>query len=181
MLELKFVAIKDRINLAAIAVMVVSLFGFLGNVMIDYNWGGNLVTNSIAVAYWMTLRWMIPLPLNYWGLGAVVYFVLFLFSFAVLNRKERLAQNLLETIRLASSILIMFELGVFYFVPGFMDKWVIQAVHGTPLASFTNFDLLAVALISTCASQLVLSWMRPRPRPASSPSASLVLEKKGSP
>ena len=141
--KLRFVAFQDRINLAAISLIVISLFGFLGIVMIDYNWGTNLVANSIAVTYWMTLRWMIPFPLNYWGLGAVVYFALFLSSFAVLNRRERLRQNLLETIRMGSIILIFFELGVFYFVPDFIDKWVIQAVRDSWLGYFTNADLLA--------------------------------------
>ena len=154
---MKFVSFRDRVNLAAIGLMLASLFGFLGNVMIDYNWGGNLVTNSIAVAYWMTLRWMIPFPLNYWGLVAVVYFALFLLSFAILNRKERPTRNLLDTVRLASIILILFELGVFYFVPGFMDKWVIQAVDDTSLAAFTNWDLLFMALAFGAISHLYLT------------------------
>lgn len=148
--------------------------------MIDYNWGPTPVVGSIAVFYWVTLRWMVPFPIGYWGVGAVVYFVVFLFSFAILNRKEQLTWNLMETVRLASIILILFELGVFYFVPGFMDKWVVQALHDTPLGSFTNWDLLAVALTSTVASHLVLSRMKPRPRLASSTSGIFVLEGQGS-
>jgi hypothetical protein len=158
--ELKFVSFKDRVNLAAVSLMLVSLFGFIGNVMIDYNWGTNPVSNSIAIAYWMTLRWMVPFPLNYWGVGAVVYFALFLLAFAVLNRKEGLAWNMFETLRLASMILALFELGVFFSVPGYMDKWVIQAFYGTPLAFFTNWDLLTGSLASTIGFHLVLTRMR---------------------
>lgn len=135
--------------------MAISLFGFLGNVMIDYNWGTNFIVGSIAIFYWMTLRWMIPFPVNYWGLGAVMYFVLFLLSFAVLNRKQPLLRNVLETVRLASGILILFEVGVFYFVPGFMDKWVINAVRYTPLSYFTNWDLLGASVGLLIFSELL--------------------------
>ena len=143
--------------------MTISLFGFLGNVMIDYNWGTVPIVNSIAIFYAMTLMRLIPFPLNYWGLGAVVYFILFLLSFIVLNRNEGPTRNLLETIRLASIILVLFELGVFYFVPGWMDKWVIQALHGTPMDAFTNWDLLGVGLVSTIASHLVLTRIKSPP------------------
>ena len=175
---MQFVIFRNRTNLAAVLLMAISLFGFLGNVMIDYNWGTVPIVNSVAILYAMTLMRIIPFPLNYWGLGAVVYFVLFLLSFVLLNRNEDPTKNLLETFRLASIILVLFEFGVFYFVPGWMDKWVIQALHGTPLDSFTNWDVLAVALISTIASQLALSWMRPRTKEASSTSGPLVLENR---
>lgn len=146
--------------------MIVSLFGFLGNVMIDYNWGTNLIVVSLSVFYWMTLRWMIPFPLGYWGVGAVMYFMLFLLSFAVLNRKQPLLRNVLETVRLASGILILFEVGVFYFVPGFMDKWVINAVRYTPLSSFTNTDVLitAVGLFAVLEAVLIKSGSKRPPR-----------------
>lgn len=140
--------------------MTLSLFGFLGNVMIDYNWGTNPVTSSIAVSYWMTLRWMIPFPLGYWGAGAVVYFSLFLFSFAVLNRKELAALNFLETVRLASFILVLFELGVYYFVPDFMDKWVISAVRDTPLGAITNTDVLVGSVCALALSEFCLLRLR---------------------
>ena len=151
--------------------MTVSLFGFLGNVMIDYNWGTNPVANSIAVSYWLTLRWIVPFPLNYWGAGAVIYFGFFLVSFALLNRDEPHLRNILETSRLASVMLVLFELGVYYFVPDFMDKWEVQAFHGTPLAIFTKWDLLAVALLSTVATQVALSRLKKsarKPRPIGS-------------
>lgn len=153
---LRLVPFQDKVNLVALSVMFVSLFGFLGNVMIDYNWGTNFVTNAIAVTYWMTLRWIIPFPLNYWGLGAVVYFVLFLGSFATINRSERPARNLTETVRLAAAILVLFEAGVWYFVPEFMDKWIINAVRNTPLGQFTNWDLMAASLVLLTVSQAVL-------------------------
>ncbi len=154
--ELEFVSLRNRTNLAAVSLMLVSLFGFLGNVMIDYNWGTNPVSNSIAIAYWMTLRWMVPFPLNYWGVGAVVYFALFLFSFAILNRKEVPTWNMFETVRLGSMILVLFELGVFWSVPGYMDKWVINAVRYTPLSYFTNWDLLGASVGSLTLSDLLL-------------------------
>lgn len=174
---MKLVAFNDRVNLAATSVMVVSMFGFLGNVMIDYNWGTNLVTSSIAVAYWMTLGRLIPFPLNYWGLGAALYFVVFLISFAVLNRKEKFTLNLMETARMASVILVLFEVGVFHFVPNFMDKWVIQALHGTPLESFTNWDLLALALATAVVSHLVLVRIKLRSEPAGATPRTLAFER----
>ena len=153
---MRFVPFQDKINLASIILMLVSLFGFIGNVMIDFNWGTNVITNSFAIIYWMTLRWMIPFPVDYWGLGAVVYFTFFLFSFAVLNRKEPFKENLIQTVRLASVILVFFEIGVCYFVPDFFYKWVINAVRDTPLSTFTNADLLAAAIGLAVASQLSL-------------------------
>ena len=147
---------RSWVDAAAVVLLAICLFGFLGNVMIDYNWGTNLVAKSFAIFYWMTLRWMIPFPVNYWGLGAVVYFGLFLLSFFVLNRRESSTRNFLQTVRLASAVLILFEVGVYYFVPDFMDKWVINAVLGTPLAYFTNWDLLVSAAILLFLSHFFL-------------------------
>lgn len=158
--NLKTVSLRDKVNLIAIVVMTISLFGFLGNVMIDFNWGSNLITSSLALTYWMTLRVLIPFPLNYWGVGAAAYFVVFLLSFAVLNRGERLATNFLETIRLASVIIILFEIGVFYFVREFMDKWIVQALRDTQFASFTNWDLLFLAVATMVASHFALMKMK---------------------
>lgn len=154
---MKLIPLHDGLNASGALLMGFSLFGFLGNVMIDFNWGSNPITDSIAVAYWMTLRWMIPFPLNYWGMGAVVYFMIFLFSFSVINRGKPLGRNLLETGRLASAILVLFEIGVYVFVPGFMDKWVIQAAYRTPLESFTNWDLLVLALAGLIVLHFLLT------------------------
>ena len=173
---MQFVIFRNRINLAAILFLAFSLFGLLGKVLIDYNWGTVPIVNSIAILYAMTLMRVISFPLNYWGLGAVAYFILFLLSFVVLNRNEQPTRNLLGTVRLASIILVLFEFGVFYFVPGWMDKWVIQALHDTPLDSFTNWDLLGVALTSTIASHLVLARTKPRLRPASAKPGAPILE-----
>lgn len=160
-LTLRLVEFSDKANVASTVALSVSLFGFLGNVMIDYNWGSNPITSSIAVAYWWTLRWMIPFPLNYWGLGAFLYFLVFLISFAALNRAEPLFSNLLQTIRLGSLLLVLFEVGVYYFVPDFMGKWVVNAVRGTTLAFFTNWDLLACSIAAMGLSQAMLSrWSK---------------------
>jgi hypothetical protein len=157
---LRFVDIHNNVDAASVVLMTISLFGFLGNVMIDYNWGTNFIANSFALIYWMTLRWMVPFPIGYWGVGAAVYFALFLLSFAVLNRRERTAKNLLETVRLGSVVVVLFEIGVFYFVPDFMNKWVIDAVRGTVLGAFTNWDLLVTSITLLIVSQMMLSWRR---------------------
>ena len=158
----ELVLLRSKTDAFGSALMALSLFGFLGNVMIDYNWGTNLITNSIAIIYWMTLRWIIPFPVNYWGLGAVIYFALFLLSFAILNRKQSLLRNVLETVRLASFVLILFETGVYYFVPGFMDKWVINAVRYTILGYITNWDVLAASGVLMVVSQGTLMTRNPR-------------------
>ncbi|MDG6971224.1 MAG: hypothetical protein JRN54_08985 [Nitrososphaerota archaeon] len=147
----------NGLNAIAIGIMVVSLFGFVGNVMIDFNWGATPIAGSVALAYWMTLRWIIPFPVNYWGLGALVYFLFFLASFALLSRNERPIRILLGTLRLGSAVLIVFEIGVYYFVPGFMDKWVINAVRGTSLAIFTNWDVLGFSIVTLVVSQALIS------------------------
>ncbi len=154
---MKFWSPSDKLDVLGIALMTFSLFGFLGNVMLDYNWGTNFITNSFAVAYSVTLRQIIPFPNGYYGVGAGIYFGLFLFSFLVLNRKEPWKANVLETIRLASAIIALFEIGLYYFVPYFMDKWIIDAFRDTPLQSFTNNDLLAVSVGLLVVSQLLLS------------------------
>lgn len=147
---------RNMTNFVATSLMIISLFGFMGNVAIDFNWGTTPVVGYLALIYWMTLRWLVPFPINYWGVGAVVYFSLFLLSFAVLNRKNALIPNLLETVRLGSMVTVLFELGVFYFVPGFMNKWVINAVRGTWFAYFTNWDVLFGSIVMFTISQ---SWL----------------------
>lgn len=153
---MRLIKLRDKANIGAVVLMATSLFGFLGNVMIDYNWGTNFVTSSVALTYWLTLRWMIPFPLNYWGLGAAIYFVLFLLSFAFLNRNDRPLRNGLATLRLASVLVVMFEFGVYYFVPGFMNKWVIQAFDGTVFGLFTNWDLLLVSVVVGVTSHVLI-------------------------
>ena len=153
---MRFVTFRNRINLAAVILMTISLFGFIGNVAIDYNWGTTPVVSSIAIFYGITLKWIIPYPVGYWGLGAVVYFAFFLLSFGILNRKEPPFRNILEVTRLASVILVLFEVGVYYYVPLFMNKWVIDAVKDTALESFTNWDLLATSMTLFILSNLIL-------------------------
>ena len=162
---MNLIPFRNKVDLAGAFVLAISLFGFLGNVMIDYNWGTNFVASSFALFYWMTLRWMVPFPIGYWGVGALFYFALFLLSFAILNRRESSVKNVLETIRLGSAAIIMFETGVFYFVPGFINKWVIDAVYGTPLASFTNWDLLATASVSAIVSNVILARLKHHSKP----------------
>lgn len=152
----RFVALHGRVDTFSVILMVFSLFGFLGNVMLDYNWGTNPITNSIAMLYAATLRQIIPLPLGYYGVGAGIYLGLFLLSFLLLNRREPLRVNVLETIRLTSATVILFELGLYYFVPYFMDKWVVEAFRNTPLQSFTNIDLLALAIGVLVSTQLLI-------------------------
>ena len=153
---MRFVSLRNGVDVAAVVLMVISLYGFLGNVMLDYNWGTNLITSSFAVAYVDTLQRVIPFPIGYYGVGAGIYFAFFLFSFAVLNRGESLRTNALETVRLASAVIVLFELGLYYFVPYFMNVWVIDASRDTPLRYFTNIDLLVLALVILLFSQVLL-------------------------
>ena len=153
-------SLHSWVDAASIVLMAFSLFGFMGNVMLDYNWGTNPITNSFAIIYSDTLRRIIPFPTGYYGVGAGVYFGLFLLSFLILNRREPLAENALETLRLASAVVILFELGLYYFVPYFMDVWVIDAFRNSPLRYFTNWDLLALALVLFALSYVLLRHMR---------------------
>jgi hypothetical protein len=154
--RLRFVSLHSRVDVASIVLMAFSLFGFLGNVMLDYNWGTNPITNSFAIIYSSTLRQIIPFPLGYYGVGAGIYLGLFLSSFLLLNRREPLRVNVLETIGLASAVIVLFELGLYYFVPYFMNVWVIDAVKDTPLRYFTNTDLLALSAAAFILSQLMV-------------------------
>ena len=152
---------RDRIHTSKFDVVMLvlltfSLFGLLGNVMLDYNWGNNLLTDSFAFAYSVTLGRFIPFPIGYYGVGALGYFLLVLASFYALNRRESPRRNSLETLSLAGGILVAFELGLWYFVPYFMDKWIIDAVRNTPLQVFTNWDLLIVGAGIVVVSQLLL-------------------------
>jgi len=149
--------LHKRLDLAAVALLTFSLFGFLGNVMLDYNWGTNEVTSSFALAYSMTLRRAIPFPLGYYGIGAAIYFALFVLSFLFLNRKETLYRNFLQSLSLVSATVILFELGILYFVPYFMGKWVIDAARGTTLQAFTNWDLLGLAACVFLFSRVFLA------------------------
>lgn len=155
--------LHSRLDVASVALMAFSLYGFLGNVMLDYNWGTNLVTNSFAIIYSSTLRQVIPFPYGYYGVGACIYFALFLLSFLILNRREPWRANVAETIRLASAVIILFELGLYYFVPYFMNVWVIDAARDTPLHYFTNTDLLVLSFIVLLLSQLLLHRVRMQP------------------
>jgi hypothetical protein len=159
---LKTVDFRSKVDLAAVILLGFSLFGFLGNVMIDYNWGTNFLTNSFSLIYSMTLGWLIPFPVGYWGVGAVIYFSLFLFSYAFLNRKAPFVTNFLQTIGLASAVLLLFEIGLYLFVPEFMDTWVIAASAGTPLQYFTNTDLFVLALGLLASSQFLVRFTRSR-------------------
>ncbi|MDG6990379.1 MAG: hypothetical protein JRM99_03035 [Nitrososphaerota archaeon] len=153
---------RTRIDIVAAAVMTLALFGFLGNAMIDFNWGNNFLVNSVALAYWFTLRWMIPFPINYWGAGAAIYFAIFLLSFAVLARIHGLHDVILETVILGSSTMTLFELGVFYFVPSFWNTWTMSFLRGTPLGNFTNADLFWSSLVAFGLSVVVFYVKRRR-------------------
>ena len=83
---MRLASIHDKLDIAGIALMAFSFFGYLGNIMLDYNWGKNFLTNSFAIIYSYTLRQAIPFPIGYNGVGAIVYFGLFLLSFLVMNR-----------------------------------------------------------------------------------------------
>jgi len=152
--------LRTRSDVAVTALMAFALYGFLGNVMLDYNWGTNVVTNSFALIYSATLRRLPLFPIGWYGAGAAVYFGIFLLSFFILNRKTPASQNVLETVRMAAGTVVLFEVGLYLFVPYFMDYWVIDAVKNTALRSFTNTDLLLSALGLLAASQAVLSRMR---------------------
>jgi hypothetical protein len=141
--------------------MTFSLFGFLGNVMLDYNWGTNPITNTFAIAYNSSLRWMIPVPTGFYGVAAAGYFALLLLSFVVMNRREAPRKNVLQALNLAGWIIVLFELGLWYFVPYFMDKWVIDALRATPLQAFTNWDFLIVGIGITAVTQTLLFKYRP--------------------
>jgi len=144
------------LDIGSAGVMIFSLFGFLGNVMLDYNWGTNPITNAFANTYTLTLRQLVPFPIGYYGIGAAIYLGLFLLSFIILNRRASLVSNLLETIRVASAVVIFFELGLYYFVPYWMDYWVIGAFSEGPLQYFTNWDLLGIGIACLALSQALL-------------------------
>jgi len=92
-----------------------------------------------------------------------MYFGLFLASFLILNRKEPLKKNLIQMAGLGSGILVLFEVGLWYFVPYFMDKWAIDAVRDTPSRYLTNSDLLLTGAPIFVVSQLLLAKLRSRP------------------
>ncbi|MDG6921362.1 MAG: hypothetical protein JRN59_07525 [Nitrososphaerota archaeon] len=141
--------------MAGAVVLAISLFGFVGNVMIDYNWGTG-IPSYIAIGYVLTLGRVIPLSFSLNGVEAGIYYLLFLLSFSILNRSEPPRRNLLHTIGLAGAIIVLFELGLWYFVPYFMDKWVIAATVGTPLAAVTNWNLLGLGAIMLILTQGML-------------------------
>ncbi len=136
--------------------MVFSLYGFLGIVAIDYNWGSG-IAERFATVYVLTLGRVIPLWVNYYGAEATFYFGLFLLSFLVLNRRETHAKNILGALRLGSVTVLLFEFGVYLTLPYQMGMWVIQALADTPLAWFSNTDLVIIAAVTLGVSQSVLS------------------------
>jgi hypothetical protein len=150
---MKLEELDSGVDVAATALIGLSMYGFLSMIMIDYNWGTGL-TNAFAAVYTATLGRIIPA--EDLGPKAALYFVLLLLSFLMLNRRQLLKENLLETLRLGSAIIVLFEVGVFAYVPYFIYKWVIQDLYGTPLQYFTNLDLLLVAAGLLVASQFFL-------------------------
>ena len=160
---MKFISLRDRADMGGALMLIVSLFGLIGNVMIDYNWGTG-IPSYIATGYALTLGRVVPLMLGFYGVGAGIYFLFFLLSFFILNRSEPRGQNLTQTIGVAGAIIVLFELGLWYFVPYFMDKWVIAAVAGTPLAAFTNWDLLGLGATLLVMTQGLLLVTKSEPK-----------------
>jgi len=146
---------------AAIGLMVFSMYGLISVMMIDYNWGSG-ITNAFALVYIRTLGRAIPA--EDLGSKAGLFFALTLLSFLILNKRQPLKENVLETLRLGSVIICLFELGLAFYVPYFMDTWVIQDFYGTPLQFFTNVDLLVAALGSLIVSQCCLFRIRSKKR-----------------
>ncbi|MGP8125025.1 MAG: hypothetical protein ACLQEQ_04045 [Nitrososphaerales archaeon] len=143
---------RDKLDKGAIALMYFSLFGFLGNVMISYNNAGATgvvasMINAFAFVFYYTLCRVITPPLNYWGASALVYLCLFLLSFMLLNRRKSPSSNLAETIRLASVIVIFYEVGTYLFAPFWWNRAIMAAFNGTFLESFTNAELVSVTTV----------------------------------
>ncbi|MCL5672974.1 MAG: hypothetical protein JRN68_08560 [Nitrososphaerota archaeon] len=157
------ISFRNKTDIAGVVVMTFALFGFLGNIGIDYNWGTG-IPSYIAMGYTLTLGRVIPLVLGFYGVETGLYLLLFLLSFLILNRGESRGRNLLQTIRLAGTVIVLFELGLWYFVPYFMDKWVIAAVAGTPLAAFTNWDLLGLGATLLVMTQGLLLVTKSEPK-----------------
>ena len=160
---MKFISLRDKVDMGGVLMLIVSLFGLIGNVMIDYNWGTG-IPSYIATGYVLTLGRVVPLMIGFDGVEAGVYFLFFLLSFFILNRSEPRGRNLMQTIGVAGAIIVLFELGLWYFVPYFMDKWVIAAVAGTPLGAFTNWDLLGLGAILLIATQGLLPVTKSEPK-----------------
>jgi hypothetical protein len=158
------VDLGNRYNLIGIVTAATSLFGFLGNIMTDYNWGTNFLTNSFALIYAQTLERLTPFAPGASGIAAFGYFGLFLSSFALLNRSKPARVNLLETARLGALVVILFEVALYYFVPYFMDKWVMQVLYGTPLQDFTNLDLAVAGIVLFAVPQAYLRRIHKSPR-----------------
>jgi hypothetical protein len=154
---MKFVGIRHKKDAAAVALMTFSLYGFLGNVMLDLNPGTNYVMNTFAIIYYDTLMQVIHFPIGFWGAGAAIYFGLFLGAFLILNRREPLLKNVLQTLRLASATVVLFELGLFYLLPSAVNITVMTAFYFTPLHDFTNANLLVTGVGLLIASQVGLA------------------------
>ena len=45
---MKLGVFRNKVDFALVALLAFSMFGFMGNVMLDYNWGTNVVTNSFV-------------------------------------------------------------------------------------------------------------------------------------
>ena len=143
---MKFAFLRSKLDSAVVALMALSLFGFLGNVMLSYNWGTVFIVNAFALVYSGTLG-----RVGQGGVVALGYFVLFLFSYMTLNRQKPFTANLLETLRVAFLIIVLYEVGVCLFVPSWFNGWVIQAFSGTVLGLVTNADLLLISLFAVVA------------------------------
>jgi hypothetical protein len=163
--SLKFVDMTNRTDRAALFLMVFSFYCYLSLVMIGFNWGSGL-PNAFAVVYLLGVQKIIPIFINRLGAEAAIFFLLFAASFLILNRRKPRTENLLETLRMGSVIMILFEFGLILTDWHDMGVWVIQAFVGTPLQAFTNWDLLILAVVVLVLSQsLLMRRSRTKPRP----------------
>jgi len=147
----------------ALAVLLVSIFGWtylvindLGLLVIGFwfetglDWLGTFYSSTLGRVFYGPITSFMP----------GVYFTGFFVSMLILQRRSGLRRSFLKSVWIASILVIAFEIIIWRYYPGFMGVYVTNAQIGSPLASFTNWDFLAVGVTAFILSSLMLGLAR---------------------
>jgi len=157
MLRVKLAPFTREAGVSGVALtgLAISVFSLLALMSPDVL-GDQPMPFALYMAYYYTLRNIVPVIGGAYGVDAGIYMVIMLCSFAILNRKVGATINLLQTVRLAAAMVLVFEVSLFFVAPVWRDVFVIAAQIGTPFQWFTNDDLMFVSVSFLVLTQLVL-------------------------
>jgi len=152
---------------AAYAALLISAFGLFATVTENYVFSesarnpwydlqGAVAFNSTIDALWnlylAVFRPLFPrglfLVIPAFDAYALTYFLLLMLSLGVLKRRTGLRGVLMHCTLVGSSILFVYEVGLFLVSPYYLDMHVTNVQMQLGLAWFSNFDLLAVSAVA---------------------------------